>query len=110
MNQPLRITLVAASIAAIGACLAAQTPTPVRPASATPVQLPDGAGKDTAQRVCGTTCHGAELMMGRGRSREQWTQVVTTMVTRGAKATDSELVQIVDYLAKTLSPSAIAAR
>ena len=107
MNHPSRIIKCAALLAAAAVCLSAQGP-PGRRANSggAPAQLPEGAGKETVQRVCGATCHGPELIMSRGRQRDQWTQVVTAMVTRGAKATDEELVQIVDYLAKTFPPNA----
>lgn len=43
--------------------------------------------------------------MGKGRSREQWTAVVNSMVARGAKASDTELVQIAEYLTAHLGPT-----
>ena len=49
------------------------------------------------------------MFSGAGRSREQWTAVVNAMVSRGAKANDGELVQIVDYLAKNVGPNMAAA-
>ncbi len=73
-------------------------------AVARPPQLPDGVGKDVTQRVCGTTCHGPNLMMGKGRTRDQWTAVVNTMVSRGAKVSSSELIQISDYLTSHFGP------
>ena len=72
-------------------------------------QLPDGPGRDVTQKVCGATCHGPEMLTGAGRTREQWTGVVNAMVSRGAKATDTELVQIADYLAKNVGPGMVAA-
>lgn len=66
--------------------------------------LPDGAGRDIVQRVCGSTCHGAELVAGKGYTRDSWGAVVNSMVSRGAKASDTELAAIVDYLAANLPP------
>ena len=88
--------------AALAASLPAQAQRP-RPA---PVQrgLPDGAGKDVVQRVCGSTCHGAEIVSGKGYSRENWSAVVNGMIARGAKASASEFGEIVDYLGKNLPP------
>lgn len=71
--------------------------------------LPDGAGKDVTQRVCGATCHGPDILIGAGRTRDQWTAVVNAMVTRGAKATDVELVQIANYLSTSLGPNYVPA-
>jgi cytochrome c oxidase cbb3-type subunit 3 len=44
-------------------------------------------------------------MMGRGRSREQWTAVTNEMVSRGAKATPAELAEIVEYLSAHFDPN-----
>src|SRR5260370_10889849 len=82
----------------------AQTPAHV-PRSALP--LPEGAGKDVTQKVCGSTCHGADIMMGKGRTRDQWTAVVNTMVGRGAKASTSELIQISEYLSSHFGPGMV---
>ncbi len=71
-------------------------------------QLPEALGKDVTQKVCGATCHGPEIVMGSGRTRDQWTAVVNAMVERGAKASEAELVQIADYLAKNLGPNMVA--
>src|SRR3954463_15296987 len=68
-------------------------------------QFPDGAGRDATQKVCGATCHGPDIIMGAGRTRDQWTGVVNAMVARGAKATDAELVQIAQYLTSHFGPS-----
>ncbi len=40
-----------------------------------------------------------------GRTRTQWTGVVNAMVTRGAKASDAELVQIIEYLSGHFGPN-----
>lgn len=68
-------------------------------------QLPEGAGRETTQKVCGSTCHGPTTIMGSGRSRDQWTAVVNSMVARGAKATEPELAQIIGYLTTSLGPN-----
>ncbi len=74
---------------------------PPRPAGRT---LPDGPGKDAVQRVCGSTCHGPEIVAGKGYSRDNWSTVVNGMISRGAKANASEFGEIVDYLVKNLPP------
>jgi cytochrome c oxidase cbb3-type subunit III len=68
-------------------------------------QLPDAPGKAAVQKVC-SGCHGMNMITGRGRTRDQWTQVVTSMVARGAKGSESELAQVVDYLAQNFPPGA----
>lgn len=71
----------------------------------TRAQLPEGLGRDTTKRVCGA-CHPAEVVLGRGLSREQWGNMVSNMIGRGAKGSDEDFTQIVDYLAKSLPPRA----
>jgi mono/diheme cytochrome c family protein len=71
-------------------------------------QLPEAAGKATVQKACGT-CHPAELVLGKAMSRAQWNTMVADMVTKGAKVTDAEFTQIVDYLAANLGPGSMAA-
>ena len=69
--------------------------------------LPDGPGKDITHKVCGATCHGTDVIVGKGRTRDQWTAVVNAMVGRGAKATEAELVQIAGYLTSHFGPSMV---
>ena len=96
---------VAAALAFSGLASGIYGQTPRRNA----VQLPDGTGKDITQKVCGTTCHGPDIISGSGRTRDQWTGVVNSMVARGAKATDTELLQIVQYLSSHFGPNMVPA-
>jgi competence protein ComEA len=66
------------------------------------LKLPDGPGKATTQKVCGS-CHGAELVLGRQEDREAWGSVVNDMIERGAKGSDDEFYEVVDYLAANFS-------
>ncbi len=70
-------------------------------------QFPDAPGKDVTQKVC-AACHSAEVTVSQGKTRQQWAEVITSMVSRGAKATDQEFSQVLDYLAKNLPPQANA--
>ncbi|MBI2687779.1 MAG: c-type cytochrome [Acidobacteria bacterium] len=98
----LLISLVfAASVAAQGS--RSGPPKPV------PRGLPDAPGKEIVQRVCGATCHGVEIVAGKGNTRDNWTNVVNGMVARGAKGTPQELGDIVEFLAKNLPPRTGAA-
>ena len=65
--------------------------------------LPDAAGRDTVQRVCGA-CHPATIVLGHGMTREGWGQVIASMITRGAKGTPADFETVTDYLAKNLPP------
>jgi mono/diheme cytochrome c family protein len=64
-------------------------------------QLPDAPGRETFTRIC-SVCHPAEIVLGRGMTREQWGGIVSNMISRGAKGSDAEFAEIVDYLAKNL--------
>jgi mono/diheme cytochrome c family protein len=66
-------------------------------------QLPDGPNRETVERVC-SGCHSVQMFVGRGMTREQWGGVVSNMIGRGAKISDQEFDQIVEYLGKTLPP------
>jgi mono/diheme cytochrome c family protein len=68
-------------------------------------QLPDAPGKETVQKLC-AACHPAEVVLGKGMTREQWGGIVSNMISRGAKGTDAEFAQVVDYLSKNLPPKA----
>jgi cytochrome c oxidase cbb3-type subunit 3 len=69
--------------------------------------LPQGAGSVITHKVCGATCHGTDIIMGRGRTRDQWTAVVNAMVARGAKASDAEFMQITEYLSSHFGPNRV---
>lgn len=65
-------------------------------------QLPNAPGRDVVKRVC-SSCHPAEVVLGRGMTREQWGSIVSNMVSRGAKGSDEDFATIVDYLSKNLA-------
>lgn len=89
-------TLFAVTVAAQG-----RRPAPPKPSARA---LPDAPGKDIVQRVCGSSCHGPEIITGKGYTRENWANVVNGMVARGAKASAPEFSEIVEYLGKNLPP------
>src|SRR5437667_11593591 len=94
-----RILVACVLSAMFSATALAQTPAAGGP------QLPEGAGRDVTHKVCGSTCHGPDIIMGKGRTRDQWTAVVNTMVSRGAKASTAELTQISEYLSSNFAPN-----
>jgi mono/diheme cytochrome c family protein len=71
-----------------------------------PRTLADAPGRDLVQRVCGSSCHGPEVVTGKGMARNNWSAVVNGMISRGAKVTESEFTEVVDYLAKNYPPGA----
>jgi competence protein ComEA len=60
-------------------------------------QLPDGPGKDTVVKVCGT-CHEPNRAAAVRLTREGWEQTVSDMRWRGAKGTDEEFTAVIEYL------------
>ena len=61
--------------------------------------LPEGKGKDLVDQVCGA-CHGTDLVSSRRATKEGWSYIVDDMVSRGASATNEQIAQINEYLAK----------
>jgi competence protein ComEA len=63
-------------------------------------QMPAGPGKDITEQVCGG-CHGVDIVASIKATRQGWQTIVDSMVSRGATASDEEIKQVVDYLAKS---------
>ena len=61
--------------------------------------LPEGKGKDLVEQVCGA-CHGTDLVSSRRATKQGWSYIVDDMVSRGASATNEQIAQINEYLAK----------
>lgn len=62
-------------------------------------QLPDGAGKETVQKACGS-CHGLSTVTNAGHNQEGWTSVVHMMVNAGAPVPKDQIGTVTGYLAK----------
>lgn len=62
-------------------------------------------GSETTERVCGA-CHSVDVATAHRDSREGWNAIVVDMVGRGAKGSDDELSEIVDYLTTNFSKDA----
>jgi competence protein ComEA len=60
-------------------------------------QLPEGPGKDAVLKVCGV-CHDPVTAASVRLTRDGWQSTINDMVSRGAKGTDEEISQILDYL------------
>jgi competence protein ComEA len=60
--------------------------------------LPDGPGKDTVVRVC-SVCHEPRRAASVRLTRDGWADTIDEMRHRGAKGTDEDFAQILDYLA-----------
>src|SRR5436190_8080298 len=109
----MRLKLAGVMVAALGVAAAAQSPSS-RPPSPPPSQTPSRAstGPDpreaTARRVC-AACHPFEYVVAIKRTRPQWEATVENMVGRGARGTNAELTEIIDYLSEShvLTPSSV---
>ena len=60
------------------------------------------------KKIC-AACHPAEVVLGKGMSREQWGNLVSNMISRGAKGSADEFAQVVDYLSRNLPPATAGA-
>ena len=72
-------------------------------------KLPEGEGKQVTERVC-SACHGIDVVVSERHNKDEWQKVIDDMASRGADATDAELQQIVEYLAKYFSSKATTAK
>jgi competence ComEA-like helix-hairpin-helix protein len=68
--------------------------------------LPEGPGKAVVERMC-KGCHRLENVVKSRRTRDRWTDIVDDMVARGAKGTDSEADEVIDYLSTHFGPDAV---
>jgi hypothetical protein len=103
MRSPARSTLRAA-IASSALIAAACASNPVRPIATVPGgDLPSGQGKVILQAAC-TVCHDlGEVTKFRGYyGKEQWQDVVMTMVRYGARVNEENVAVLVEYLTQTL--------
>ncbi|PWT92565.1 MAG: hypothetical protein C5B56_02115 [Proteobacteria bacterium] len=62
-------------------------------------ELPDGAGRDTAKKIC-ANCHEIESVISARRTKAGWQQITDDMVARGAEGSEEELAAVVAYLAE----------
>lgn len=66
-------------------------------------QLPEGPGRATTQRLCGS-CHGFGNFVRRRETRDGWNAVIEEMIRRGAKGEEAEWAEVSDYLVAQFSP------
>ena len=72
---------------------------PLLAANALWAQLPEGSGKALVETRC-IGCHDLASVMRSAYSRTEWLDNVHKMRNVGAKVSDSEMDEIVDYLAR----------
>jgi competence protein ComEA len=66
--------------------------------------LPDGPGKEVVLKKC-VACHSVRNVIAKRATADDWAQVVTQMIGRGATMSDDDANTIVDYLADHFGPS-----
>ena len=69
-------------------------------------QLPDAPGKAAMVKVC-SGCHEPQRSASLRLTREGWQEVITKMVALGAKGSDEELAQVLEYLAANFKGEAL---
>jgi cytochrome c5 len=80
----------------------APAPQPVK-AVVQPGVLPQGAGRNVAQRLCGT-CHSLILVTANGHTEAEWDSIVARMESNGMQASADDINTVIDYLSKALPP------
>ena len=61
--------------------------------------LPEGPGKDTLVASCGA-CHDVDTVVAKRRTSDDWRLMIEGMISRGAVATDDEVVILHKYLTR----------
>jgi len=61
--------------------------------------LPAGEGRDLVATTC-TACHDLENVKMKKASKDEWSDIVNSMVSYGAKVSDPEFKTITEYLSK----------
>jgi cytochrome c5 len=72
-------------------------------ATVQPGVLPQGAGRNVAQRLCGT-CHSLILVTANGHTEAEWDSIVARMESNGMQASADDINTVIDYLSKALPP------
>jgi hypothetical protein len=65
--------------------------------------LPDGPGKEIADKAC-LSCHSTDILRQQRLSEAQWTASVNKMVGWGAEVPEEEKAKLVKYLALHFGP------
>ena len=77
----------------------ARPPAPAAPVQASaPGELPAGPGREAVLKGCGG-CHGIGQILPERRSRAEWSDTVTMMITNGAPVAEADFEAVVTYLA-----------
>lgn len=94
MPRAIAAAIVVIGLAAAATAFAQQSPSP--PTISAPAVI---------QRDC-VGCHDIGMAAGKGRTPQDWSDVVDRMVDHGLMESDAELAAVKAYLAKALPPGA----
>jgi hypothetical protein len=86
---------------AVAAAATARQGTPTA-GSFAPAPLPSGGARVLVDKTCGSSCHLIEVVTSQRLNEKEWSAIVANMVARGAHASDAEVKEIVEFLAKTM--------
>lgn len=76
-------------------------------AAVAPSALPEGAGREMTQRVCGQ-CHSVGMFATQRHTQDEWNQVISRMMAKGMTAPEDDLYEISDYLTEKLGKAEAA--
>jgi quinoprotein glucose dehydrogenase len=98
-------SLMAFALAAPGAPMPAlsKAAAPAAAPKTASVTLPEAPAKAVLQRACGSACHTVGTIVSQRRSRAAWAVMIESMAARGARLTDAESRELLDYLAAHVS-------
>jgi cytochrome c5 len=65
--------------------------------------LPDGAGKAIVLNIC-TMCHDLDRIVMHGATREEWEDILLSMLNEGAPLSDDQLPVVLNYLTRNFRP------
>jgi competence protein ComEA len=68
-----------------------------------PIAAPDLARERRSLKAVCATCHNLQIVMDTPKSYDAWHDTVQKMVDRGAKGTDEQYDDIMDYLHRTIT-------
>jgi cytochrome c5 len=116
MNRYSRVILCSAAAFMMAAGLTARAQNQSQPAPDTQSgaqaapedghsDFPPGDGRDLTIRVC-STCHSLDTVSTQRLDADEWKNTVDQMAGMGADATEAQLAQITNYLAKAFPPDA----
>ena len=71
--------------------------------AADPKQLPEGEGRKSVEGAC-ASCHGLNVVTAKPRGKDEWQELVKTMVARGAPLAADEAGRVAAYLARNFGP------